>query len=165
MEHLVVGGEVFTPGDERGASGPVEVGEVGGVDRGRGGAVRLDVARPDGEAPRPQRPPEPDEDGHHPPHLATSRRGDLVEALAGELQVLPLLEHGAERDVGRVDGQVGLAQQFEGARPVDRLGHPGWLGQLQLTQPVHGGDDAPGQLGSHSRITERDDLDLALRVG
>src|SRR5690349_10091295 len=94
-----------------------------------------------------------------------SRRGDLVEVLAGELEVLPLLEHGTEREVGGVGRQVLLTEQVERARPVDRLRDAGRLGQLQLAQAVDRGDHAAGQLARHTGLPERDDLDLALGVG
>ena len=73
VEHLVEDGEVGAPAHQRGAARPVEVGQVGGVERGRGGAVGDDIAGPDGQAPGAQRPPEPGEHGHHALHALGPR--------------------------------------------------------------------------------------------
>ena len=79
MEHLVEDGGVVAPAHQRGAARPVEVGQVGGVERGGGGAVRGDVAGPDGQAPVAQRPPEPDEHGHHALHAPTAKITSSVQ--------------------------------------------------------------------------------------
>ena len=101
VEHLVVDGEIGAPAHQRGAARPVEVGQVGGVERGRGGAVGGDVAGPDGQSPGAQRPPEPDEDGHHAlhrhakitssvrkrPHLAAFRTEPAITGGAGGVRL------------------------------------------------------------------------------
>src|SRR5580704_5617541 len=87
--------------------------------------------------------------------------GDLLQVVADHLEVVPVLDDGAER-VLRVAGvQVRLAEEVEGPGPVDGLRHARRLGQVELAEPVDGGDDLAGQRRGDAGFPDQDDLDLA----
>src|ERR1700760_3909616 len=93
---------------------------------------------------------------------ASGTGGDLLQVVPDPLDVVAVLDHGAE-SIQRVAGfQVGLAQEVQGPRPVDGLRHSGRLGQVELAEPVYGGDHLAGQRGGNARLPDQDDLDLAL---
>src|SRR5215469_1840434 len=54
--------------------------------------------------------------------------GYLCQALAYQLKVVPVLDHGAQRVIRRLTGQVGLTEELECPDPVDGLCHPRRLG-------------------------------------
>jgi hypothetical protein len=91
--------------------------------------------------------------------LADERHDGVV---ADEVEVLVVLQDGAEGllDHGRVE--LLAAQGDERLRPVDRLGHAGRLGQVEAAQA----GDERGRLGGqplgHARHPQAQDLDLAL---
>src|SRR5215469_7318426 len=67
---------------------------------------------------------------------------DLFQVVPRHVEVVAFLHHGTERvlrQLGVQLGRSGPAEEVEGARPVDRLGDAGRLGQVELTQPVDGG--------------------------
>src|SRR5271167_1093553 len=87
--------------------------------------------------------------------------GDLLEVVADHLEVVSVLDHGAER-VLRVGGvQLRLAEEVEGPGPVDGFRHPRRLSQVELAEPVDGGDDLAGQRRGDAGFPDQDDLDLA----
>src|SRR5271165_6695460 len=87
--------------------------------------------------------------------------GDLLQVVADHLEVISVLDHGAER-VLRVGGvQVRLPEEVEGPGPVDGFRHPRRLGQVELAEPVDGGDDLAGQRRRDAGFPDQDDLDLA----
>src|SRR5215469_5819188 len=76
-----------------------------------------------------------------PANGATARSGtggDLRHVLAGEIQVVTVLDDSSEGVTGGLRGEVGLAEEAQRAYPVDGLCHPWGLGQVKLAQPVHG---------------------------
>ena len=85
--------------------------------------------------------------------------------VAHQVEVLVVLEHRAERLLD--DGCVELlaAEGHERLRPVDRLGHAGGLGEVEVAQP----GDERGRLGGqplgHPGDAQAHDLDLALQRG
>src|SRR5580700_6699678 len=54
--------------------------------------------------------------------------GDLRQVVAHHVQVVAFLHHRADGVLRGPGVQVGLAEEVQGADPVDRLGHPGRLG-------------------------------------
>jgi hypothetical protein len=87
--------------------------------------------------------------------------GDLLQVVADHLEVVPVLDHGAER-VLRVTGvQVCLAEEVESPGPVDGFRHPRRLGQVELAKPLDGSDDLAGQRRGDAGFPDQDDLDLA----
>src|SRR6202161_3007880 len=84
--------------------------------------------------------------------------GDLLQVVQDHLEIVPVLDHGAQR-VACV-GQVPLAEEIQGAGPVDGLGHAGRLGQVELAQPLDGGDHLAGQRRRDTGFAGPDDLDL-----
>src|ERR1700735_4142850 len=74
------------------------------------------------------------------PAVASATGGDLLQVGADQLQVVALLDPRAERvRRGRRREVIAAplaAQEVQGPGPVDRLGHPRRLGQVQLAQAV-----------------------------
>ena len=151
-EHAVVGLEIVPAPDEGRSPRPVQL--LRRQQRSRT-AERLDAAGADGEALRPERSPEPDEE------LGTARD----ERRLGHAQVLPVLDGPAER----LEAVVALhrleAEQCERLRPVDRLRGAGRLDEVELTQPGDRLRDGAGKPFRDLRRAHADDLDLALEVG
>src|SRR3984885_5105590 len=92
---------------------------------------------------------------------AAGTGGDLLQIVQDHLEIVPVLDHGAQRVPGV--GQVRFAEEVQGAGPVDGLGHTWWLGQVELAEPLHGGDDLAGQRRRDTGLPDQHDLDLALR--
>src|SRR6185295_8517580 len=90
--------------------------------------------------------------------------GDLVQVRTHELEIVAILHQCAERVVHRARVQLVLAQNLEGAHPVDRFRDPGRLGEVELAQSVDGGDDLARQGLRHSWLPDEDDLELAFRA-
>src|SRR5271154_6452302 len=90
---------------------------------------------------------------------AAGTGGDLLQVVQNHLEIVPVLDYGAQR-VPRV-AQVRFAQEVESASPVDGLGHTRRLGQVELTEPLDGGDDLTGQRRRDAGLADQDDLDLA----
>src|ERR1700722_9035776 len=71
--------------------------------------------------------------------VCSATGGELLELVEHQIEVVLVLDDGAD-GVGRGTGaEVGLAQEPERGAPVDRLGHSRRLGQIELAQPVHRG--------------------------
>src|SRR5579859_1489142 len=85
--------------------------------------------------------------------------GDLLQVVQDHLEIVPVLDHGAQR-VARV-AEVRFAEEVQRARPVDGLGHARRLGQVELTEPLDGGDDLSGQHLGDAGLADQDDLHLA----
>src|SRR5580658_542457 len=90
---------------------------------------------------------------------AAGTGGDLLQVVQDHLEIVPVLDHGTQR-VPRV-GQVRFAQEVQSAGPVDGLGHARRLGQVELPEPLDGGDDLTGQRRRDAGLADQDDLDLA----
>src|ERR1700733_5890770 len=87
---------------------------------------------------------------------------DLGQVVADDLEVVAVLDYRAQR-VRRVRHvQVRLAEHVETPGPVDGLGDAGRLGQVELAQPLDGGDHLARQRGGHARLPDQHDLDLAV---
>ena len=82
--------------------------------------------------------------------------------VADEVEVLVVLQDGAERllDDGRVE--LLAAEGDERLRPVDRLGHARRLGQVEVAQPGDERRRLGGQPLGHAGHAQAQDLDLAL---
>src|SRR5215813_15470768 len=65
---------------------------------------------------------------------------DVREVVADELEVIALLHDRAQCVAGGRLSEVGLAQEVQGPRPVDRLGDAWGLGEVEFAKPVHGRD-------------------------
>src|SRR5581483_1256828 len=89
--------------------------------------------------------------------------GDLREVVPHQIEVVAVLDDGAERVARRPRRQLRFAEETERADPVDGLGHAGRLDQIQLPEPVHRPDHLPGQLRRGIGLADQDDLDLPLR--
>src|SRR5580704_11079637 len=85
--------------------------------------------------------------------------GDLLQVVQDHLEIVPVLDHGAQR-VASV-GQVRFAEEVQGAGPVDGLGHARRLGQVELAEPLHCGDDLAGQRRRDPGLADQHDLNLA----
>src|SRR5580693_2676708 len=85
--------------------------------------------------------------------------GDLLQVVQDHLEIVPVLDHGAQRVPGV--GQVRFAEEIEGAGPVDGLRHSRWLGQVELAEPLDGGHLLTGQRHRDAGFPDQDDLDLA----
>src|SRR5690349_18716837 len=59
--------------------------------------------------------------------------GDLLQVLPDQVEIVPFFHHGAQGVPGYFRAELGLAEEVEGAHPVDGLGYAGRLGQVQLT--------------------------------
>ena len=97
------------------------------------------------------------------------RRGELVDVGGGgraadPADVLLVLEEHAERLVDEVRRQLAGAEGQERGRPVERLGHPGHLGQVGRPQAADEADDLAGQPLGRRRHPGQDDLDLLGRA-
>ena len=77
------------------------------------------------------------------------------------LEVVAFLHHGAQGVLGDRATKVRLAEKVEGAHPVDGLGDPGRLGQVELAQPVDGGYHLASQRLGHAGRPYQHDLHLA----
>ena len=71
-----------------------------------------------------------------------------------------VLEQRAQGGLGLLGLQPGRAQEGQGLRPVDRLGHPGALGHVHLAQPGHRLGDLAGQGLGDLGGAHAHDLDL-----
>src|SRR5580658_5813491 len=91
---------------------------------------------------------------------ATGR--DLCQVVAHQIEVVAFLHHGTERVLGIRLVQVGGAEEVQGLHPVDGLGDPGRLGQVELAQPIDRRDHLAGQHLGHPGLAYQDDLHLAL---
>src|ERR1700685_4343472 len=90
---------------------------------------------------------------------AAGTGGDLLQVVQDHLEIVPVLDHGAQR-IPRV-GQVRFAQEVEGAGQVDGLADARRLGQVELPEPLDGGDDLTGQRRRDAGLADQNDLDLA----
>ena len=88
-----------------------------------------------------------------------------VQRVAGPVRVLAVLQDGAQRGGRRLQVEVPRPDQLEGRGPVQRLGHPGRLEQVQAAQPLHRLGHLLGQLGRQLRHPGLEDRDLAGEVG
>src|SRR5450755_199342 len=79
--------------------------------------------------------------------------------------VVAMLEEHAERvlDARRIEAHC--VQGEERVGPVDRLGDPRRLEEIELAHPLHERDDLGGQPRVRPRRTDADDLELASDVG
>src|SRR5215469_1119463 len=104
--------------------------------------------------------------GACPAAVASSATGrDLREVVTHDVEVVSILDDGAEGVVRGLRRQVALAKERQGTHPVDGLSHAWGLGQLKLTQPMHRGDDLAGELLGRCWLTDKHDLYLALGRG
>src|SRR6266851_5403230 len=88
--------------------------------------------------------------------------GDLLQVVPHHIEVVAFLHHGAQGVLGDLRAQIRFAEEIEGAYPVDRLGDPGWLGEVQFAQPVDGLDHLAGQRLGDARRADQHDLYLPL---
>src|SRR5260370_21626173 len=88
--------------------------------------------------------------------------GDLLQIVPHHIEVVAFLQHGAQGVLGDLRAEIRFAEEVEGAYPVDRLGDPGWLGQVQFAQPVDGLDHLAGQRLGDARRADQHDLYLTL---
>src|SRR5271165_6508544 len=96
-----------------------------------------------------------------PVNRSSGTGGDLLQVVADHLEVVQVLDHGTERVLGVAGAQVRLAEEVEGPGPVDGFRHPRRLGQVELAEPVDGGDNLAGQRRRDAGLPDQDDLDLA----
>src|ERR1700730_8810730 len=88
--------------------------------------------------------------------------GDLLQIVPHHIEVVAFLHHGAQGVLGDLRAEIRFAEEVEGAYPVDRLGDPGWLGEVQFAQPVDGLDHLAGQRLGDARRADQHDLHLTL---
>src|SRR6266851_739058 len=88
--------------------------------------------------------------------------GDLLQIVPHHIEVVAFLHHGAQGVLGDLRAEIRFAEEVEGAYPVDRLGDPGWLGEVQFAQPVDGLDHLAGQRLGDARRADQHDLYLPL---
>src|ERR1700680_2461733 len=77
--------------------------------------------------------------------------GDLLQIVPHHIEGVAFLHHGAQGVLGDLRAEIRFAEEVEGAYPVDRLGDPGWLGEVQFAQAVDGLDHLAGQRLGHAR--------------
>src|SRR5437899_576138 len=77
-------------------------------------------------------------------------------------EVLVVLEHGSEGLLDRLDVELLLSERAERAGPVDRLGEPRGLGEVERAQPRDERRGLGGEALRHAGDAQPDDLDLAL---
>ena len=80
-------------------------------------------------------------------------------------QVLVVLEHRAERVLGRAGVQVVRPEHGQRGGPADRLGHPGRLVEVQGPQPVDRPGDGRGERLGGAGHAATDDLGDPVRPG
>ena len=84
---------------------------------------------------------------------------------ADEPDVLLVLEQDAERRVDDLRRQARSPEGHQRSGPVERLGHAGQLGQVDLTQPLDERDHRARELRVHAREPRLDDGVLLVRRG
>src|SRR5216683_4295021 len=97
-----------------------------------------------------------------PPEVSATG-GDVREVVADKLEVVALLHDRAQRVAGRRLAEVGLAEEMQSPGPVDRLGDTGWLGEVQLAEPVHGRNHLTGERLTDTRFLQQHDLRFPVR--
>ena len=154
-EHPVVRRDLVAARDQGAAAGPVEVEQVGRVERCR--RLRSRSAR---RRSRPAR-PRPRSSRAKSTSVRTKasssgtlRRPQAPEAISSRLARTSSRSSRSLTTAPRVSDdrprvELGLAEHLEGAHPVDRLGDAGRLGQVEVAQPVDGGDHLAGQRFRH----------------
>src|ERR1022692_1242810 len=85
---------------------------------------------------------------------------NLFQVLSHDVEVVAFLHDGAQGVRRDRYVQIGLAEEIDHAHPVDRLGDTGRLGQVELAQPVHGGDDLARECRRYPGRPDSDDLHL-----
>src|SRR6202049_1885834 len=88
--------------------------------------------------------------------------GDLLQIVPHHIEVVAFLHHGAQGVLGDLRAEIRFAEEVEGAHPVDRLGDPGWLGEVEFAKPVDGFDHLAGQRLGDARHADQHDLHLTL---
>src|ERR1700742_3914919 len=88
----------------------------------------------------------------------------VLQVAVHHLEIVAVLDHGAEGVSCGLFGEVGLAQELQRASPVDGLSDARRLGQFHLAQAVDRSYDLPGQHLGDLRTPGQHDLDLALRL-
>jgi hypothetical protein len=78
------------------------------------------------------------------------------------LDVLAVLEHGAECLLDDLGVDLLAAERSQRLRPVDRLGDPGWLREVETPEPPDERRGLAGELLGDPRDPQPDDLDLAI---
>jgi hypothetical protein len=85
--------------------------------------------------------------------------------MAGQMgNVLAVLQSGAEGDVDGGFVQLGKSERPNRVQPVDRLGDPGWLLHVQVTQPTDRGGHLRGQRRRRIRHPQTDDRGGVLEI-
>src|SRR3984885_6632826 len=101
--------------------------------------------------------------GRYAARVAGSATGrDLCQVVAHELEVVAFLDHRAERVVRVRLVKIGRPKKVQGPDPVDGLGYPRRLGQVELAQPVDRRDHLASQRLGHPGLAYQHDLHLAL---
>jgi hypothetical protein len=78
------------------------------------------------------------------------------------VDVLLVLEDDAEGILDHVGAELGRAESEQGARPVERLGHPGRLEEIDLAQPLGKRTDLVGEALGSLRHADGQDAELLL---
>src|SRR3954447_6862531 len=87
---------------------------------------------------------------------------DPLEVALDQLEVVTVLDDGAEGVWHGIVVEVVGADDAEGVDPVDGLGDPGRLGELHRAEPVDRGDHGLGEGLRDARRPHQNDLDLTL---
>src|SRR2546421_1284838 len=82
-----------------------------------------------------------------------------------ELEVLVVLEHRPERRLHQLGVELRLTERCQGLCPVDRLGDPRRLVQVQAAQALHVRDCLRSEALGYARDAEAHDLQLPLARG